>query len=131
MIRVRRKGIAIVHTSKGILMVAGRRKLFSLPGGGANKGESRKMAAIRELKEETGLKTKNVKYLFSYFGNKWLTYSGKLVKNHTKVFLITTEGIARPEHEIKHIAFWKSGSKLRISKGTERVIHKYLEVRKG
>ena len=28
MTRVRRKGVAIVHTDKGILVVAGRRKVF-------------------------------------------------------------------------------------------------------
>ncbi len=43
----RRKGVAIVDTNKGILVVAGRSKKFILPGGGAKKWESRKKATIR------------------------------------------------------------------------------------
>ena len=49
MVKIRRKGVAIVHTNKGILVVSGRRKIFMLPGGGADRGESRRKATIREL----------------------------------------------------------------------------------
>ncbi|MCL4517605.1 MAG: NUDIX domain-containing protein [Thaumarchaeota archaeon] len=37
-----------------------------LPGGGATKHENRMRAAIRELREETSLKSKHAKYLFSH-----------------------------------------------------------------
>lgn len=124
--RIRRKGVAIVDTPKGILVVAGRRKIFALPGGGTDKGESRKHAAMRELREETGLLTKKRTYLFSYHGGKWHTRKG-CVKNHAKVFLIKAYGHARPRHEIKHIAYWKHGCKLRISSRTKWIIDKYLE----
>jgi len=53
-IKKRRRGTAIVETSKGILVTSGSSKIFILPGGGANKRETRLVAAIRELKEETG-----------------------------------------------------------------------------
>jgi len=43
---VRRRGTAIVETPNGILVVAGRSKKFMLPGGGAEKRESRKRAAM-------------------------------------------------------------------------------------
>jgi len=49
MIKKRRRGTAIVGTSRGILVVAGRNKLSVLPGGGANKEESRTEAVVREL----------------------------------------------------------------------------------
>ena len=127
--RIRHKGVAIVDTSKGILVVAGRSKKFTLPGGGTNRGESRKGATIRELREETGLKTKSVKYLFSYKGRKWKSHKGRLVKNHTKVFLIKTYGAAKPNHEIKYIDYWKPKSKIRISHRTEDLIKKYLELK--
>ena len=63
---IRRRGTAIVQTPKGILVVAGKRKMFLLPGGGAHPTESRQRAAIRELEEETGLQATSCKYLFPY-----------------------------------------------------------------
>lgn len=122
----RRKGVAIVDTSNGILVVAGRSKKFILPGGGAEKWESRKKATIRELYEETELKTKNITYLFRYIGSKWHTHSGKSIRNYTKVFLVESEGNPRPRHEIKYIAFWKKESNLNLTGGTKKVIEKYL-----
>lgn len=128
MTRIRKKGTAIVHTSKGILVVSGRRRIYALPGGGANKRESRKRAAMRELREETGLKTKSTKFLFKYEGRKWHDHKGKSIRNHTKVFLIKAYGRARPRHEIKHIAYWEEGNSVKISKGTEQLIKKYLKI---
>ena len=66
MTRIRRKGVAIVDTPKGILVVA-ISDIFILPGGGAKPWENRKKAAIRELYEETGLRTKKIKYLFNCY----------------------------------------------------------------
>lgn len=128
MTRIRKKGVALVDTPKGILIVAGRRKIYALPGGGADKGESRKQASMRELEEETGLKSKSAKYLFSYHGRKWRTKSGRAVKNHAKVFLVNAYGHAKPHHEIKHIEYYKQGSKLRISHITKKLIEKYWEI---
>ncbi len=127
--RIRKKGVALVDTKKGILVVAGRRKIFALPGGGTDKGESRKHAAMRELKEETGLLTKKRKYLFGYHGGKWHDHKGRQVINHAKVFLIKTSGHAKPKHEIKYIGYWKVGCKLKISKRTKWIIDKYLEIK--
>lgn len=58
----RRRGTAIVETPKGILVVASSNGVYLLPGGGANDGESRTDADIRELKEETGLIATNTKF---------------------------------------------------------------------
>ncbi len=117
----RRRGTALVDTSKGILVVAGRRKLFITPGGGANKGESRKKATIRELREETGLKTYYCKYLFKWYGGKHKTW-----QDCHKIFLIKAEGHARPRHEVKYITYWKPNSKIRLSYNTQSIINKYL-----
>ncbi len=128
MTRVRRKGVAIVESKKGILVVAGRRKIFALPGGGANRKESRKRAAMRELREETGLKTKSVKYLFSYKGRKWRDHKGRKVRNHAKVFLIKAYGRLRPRKEIKYVAWYNSKSHIRVSKNTKNLINRYLKI---
>ncbi|MEX0920378.1 MAG: NUDIX domain-containing protein [Candidatus Pacearchaeota archaeon] len=129
MTRIRRKGVAIVESEKGILVVAGGRKLFALPGGGADGKETRKKAAIRELREETGLKTKNAKYLFSYKGRKWKDHKGKYVINHAKVFLIKTYGHLRPRKEVKYVTWYNSNSKVRISKSTRSLIERYLRMK--
>jgi len=46
MTRKRRRGTAIVETSKGILVTSGHRRIFILPGDEANKGETRMQGAI-------------------------------------------------------------------------------------
>ena len=126
MVRIRKKGVALVEMPEGILLVSGKGNVFALPGGGADKGETRKHAAMRELREETGLKTKKRTHLFSYHGGKWHARKGSVI-NHAKVFLIEAYGRARPRQEIKHIAYWKPGCKLRISGRTKWIIDKYLE----
>ena len=127
MVHKRRRGTAIVETSKGILVVAWESKLFMLPGGGAKFWESRKRAAMRELYEETRLKAKSAKYLFSYIGPEHKNENGRVQRNHAKVFLIKTEGKAKPSHEVKHIAFWKPGSRIKLMKGAKIALDRYLK----
>jgi len=119
---VRRRGTAIVDTPKGILVASGGHKLFLLPGGGANKGESREKATIRELREETGLKATSCRYLFEYNEPD----DGRKIRNLHKVFLIKAKGDPKPNHhDVKHIEYWKSGSDLRLSNTTRIIIDKY------
>ena len=129
MIYKRRRGVCIVKTKKGILVVSGKDKKFILPGGGAKNGESRKRAAIRELWEETTLKTKKIKYLFSYVGSKFRSRKGKLVRNYTRVFLVIASGIPRPTNEIKYIEFWNPESKIYLKNGSKKAIEKYLKLK--
>ncbi len=126
MVNKRRKGVAIVDTKKGILVVA-INDTFILPGGGAKPWESREKAAIRELYEETTLKTKKIKYLFRDIGIKWRDHRGRLVINYSKVFLIESKGMPKPSHEIKRIAFYKTGSKIKIGEGSMKIIDVYLK----
>ncbi len=119
---VRRRGTAIVDTPKGILVVSGRHKLFILPGGGARHGESREKATMRELEEETGLKTTSSKYLFTHHDSR-----DRKIRNLHKVFLIKVNGQAKPDgHEVKHIAYWKPDSDITISPTTRILVEKYL-----
>jgi 8-oxo-dGTP diphosphatase len=127
-VRKRRRGSVIVDTPKGIMVVSGRKKLFILAGGGASKKESRKDAAIRELEEETGLKIKNTRYLFKHKGSVHKSYSGGYFRDHNKVFLVETIGTPKPQHEIKHIAYYSKDSDINISKTTKKIIDAYLEL---
>ena len=119
---VRRRGTAIVDTPKGIL-IASHHKTWLLPGGGANRGESREKAAIRELKEETGLRTISCKFLFEYDEPD----DGRKIRNLHKVFLIEAEGKPKPNHhDVHHLAFWKPDSDIKLSPTTMRIVDRYI-----
>lgn len=125
MTKKRRRGTAIIETSRGILVASGKRKIFLLPGGGAKKGETRQQAAIRELEEETGLHAHSVKYLFSYKGKPHKSYSGGYFQDHHKVFLVKSYGHCRPRKEIKQLAWYKQDSDICLSQTTREIIEKY------
>lgn len=132
MVIVRRRGTAIVDTPKGILVASGRRKIFLLPGGGTERKtkESRRKAAIRELREETGLRAYDSKYLFTYNEGKYYPDGRKRkIVNLHKVFLIKAKGHARPRHEVKHIRYYKNGN-IRLPYNTQKIVDKYLKIKR-
>jgi 8-oxo-dGTP pyrophosphatase MutT (NUDIX family) len=94
---------------------------FLLPGGGANKGESRFRAAIRELEEETGLMANYAKIIFQHESHSY---------EHT-VVLVKARGTPKPKHEVKYIDYFKIGKNIKISKGTKDIIKKYYEWKNG
>jgi 8-oxo-dGTP diphosphatase len=130
MIRRRRRGTAIVETPIGILVVAGRNGIYILPGGGANKGESRTEATVRELNEETGLIATEVRFLFRHVGSVHKSYSGVYFEDHHTVCLINASGIARPRHEIRYLDYYSPDSKIKISKTTKEIIDRFYEFKK-
>ena len=114
MIGKRRRGTAIVETPNGILVVSRNDRTFHLPGGGAEDGESRRDAAVRELMEETGLVAEDCCFLFEY---------PSFTNNH-KVFLVKTEGVPEPGNEIRYLDFF-DGSNLKVSNTTWEIIELY------
>jgi len=129
-VKKRRRGTALVETEKGILVTAGRGGVFLLPGGGANRGESRTKAAMRELREETGLKPYYAKYLFRHRGRVSKSHGHGYFQDHHTVCLVKAHGTPSPRHEIKHVAFYKQGSGVRISGVTREIIEKYYSYKK-
>jgi 8-oxo-dGTP diphosphatase len=125
MVHTRRRGTAIVDTPNGILVASQRGGVYLLPGGGARHHESRQDAAIRELKEETGLKVVDSTYLFEYKGGVHKDSRGGFFRDVHKVFLVTTTGVAEPGKEIKRIAYY-NGSGVNVSFHTKKIIEKYL-----
>lgn len=114
MITRRRRGTAIVETPEGILVVSRDGRTFFLPGGGAENGESRRDAAVRELMEETGLQAVGCRFLFEY---------PSFVNDH-KVFLMETTGVAEPDSEIRYVDFF-DGSNLKVSASSWEIIELY------
>ncbi len=129
-VKMRRRGTAIVENEGGILVIAGRSKVFLLPGGGANKSETRIKAAMRELREETGLKPYYAKYLFRHVGRVHKSHGHGYFQDHHTVCLIKAHGTPKPQHEIKYIAFYEPGSGVRISGVTREIIDKYFAYKK-
>jgi len=129
LVHLRRRGTVIVDTSEGILVVSESGNRYSLPGGNARNGESRRKAAIRELKEETGLKTIDCVYLFDYYGKgTHKDAKGGFFKTTHKVFLSKTEGVAKPKKEVQHICYF-SGSNVNLHYSTQRIIEKYQKIK--
>jgi len=110
----RRRGTAIVESSNGILVVSEHGRVYGLPGGGAKRGESREKAALRELEEETGLKTTKSSFLFEFTSHY----------NSHKVFHADTVGFAEPKHEVKRLA-WYNGSNVHVTNTTKKIIEMY------
>jgi 8-oxo-dGTP diphosphatase len=116
----RRRGTAIVDTPAGILVVSRDDRTFYLPGGGAERGETRRDAAIRELKEETNLAAADCVFLFEYTS----------FTNSHKVYLMKSTGAAKPSNEIRYLAYF-NGSNLKVSNTTWEIIDLYHQNRKA
>ena len=126
----RRRGTAIVETQEGILVTAGRSRIFLLPGGGANRGESRIEATVRELREEAGLKPYQVRYLFRHVGKVHKSHGHGYFQDYHTVCLVKARGEPSPRHEIKYVEYYRPGSGIRISGVTREIIERYYAYKK-
>jgi 8-oxo-dGTP diphosphatase len=132
-VRYRRRGTAIVETDRGILLTAGRHgKPFILPGGGAKRGESRFMGALRELTEETGLLPYSAEIIFKHKGKIRPTMSGRhKFQDHHTVCLVKASGIPRPGGgDARRISYYYPGCNVWISNTTKEIIERYYEWKK-
>ena len=133
--RIRRKGVALVKTENGILMVREHHNRdFSLPGGGANNGESRKAAAMRELLEETGMAPHSAEFLCQYKENPFTAgYRGDRILNDVKVFVVKAKGTPKiiDKREIDKIAWWVPGCDLPLCRGIWRTLKAYEDFKEG
>ena len=129
-IRYRRRGTAIVETQHGILLTAGRRgKPFILPGGGAKRGESRFIAALRELTEETHLSPYSAEVIFKHKGKTRPSISGRhKFQDHHTVCVIKASGTPRPGGgDAKRIAYYYPSCNVWISTTTKEIIERYYK----
>jgi mutator protein MutT len=91
--------VAIITNEKGEILVATRSKepakgTLDLPGGFCDIGENAEQGIAREVQEETGLKTTEIKYLFSI--PNIYHYSGTDIHTMDLFFLVKVEDGSTP-----------------------------------
>jgi len=89
------RGTAIVETKAGIILGESKSGRILLPGGRAKAGESRFLAAIRELREETTLKATCSVLLFEY----------KDARDFHKVLWVDAYGTAKAQDDLVAIHY--------------------------
>lgn len=114
-----------------MLVTVGRDGVYILPGGGAEHHESRMSAAVRELREETGMVSYSASYLFRHVGRVHKSHGYGYFQDHHTVCLVKAYGAPRPRHEVKYVAFYKPGSGVRISGVTREILQRYYDLRAG
>ncbi|PMY37394.1 NUDIX hydrolase [Pseudomonas sp. GW456-L14] len=103
-----------------ILFVRKDRAKWSLPGGKVEPGESLAAAAIRELREETGLDASEPLYI--------LEFDAGNVRHHVFEVAVANAEDARPLNEIAAIAWHAYGaaSELDATAATKSIVSSFL-----
>ncbi len=97
--------VAAIEDNRRVLLVRhGYIKGWSLPGGGVDKGETLREAAIRELREETGAVTTGPLVLHGMFSND-AAFPG----DHVAVYIVRgfERGPFTPSFEIREARFFE------------------------
>ena len=118
--RKKRRGSAIVADERGVLLVQDHKQQWLLPGGHANRSETRFMAAIRELEEETGLQAWSAQCLFEYESEHYMH----------QVVLIKANGIPKPSDDAVEIGYVTAATlddKLPRHSSTWHILDRYFQ----
>lgn len=119
--QLQHKATAIIELPDGVLVQAYlEQKYFELPNANAPKGEMRAQTLMFMLKEQLGLRTHSILYLFDH-----------LSKEHShKVYLVLAQGTAKPQqfgHRIGLVASIEG--ELALLNETRAMLRRYLRLR--
>ena len=118
-----RRATCIVGCDDGILLAETSGGLLLLPGGQANRGESRLEAAIRELREETTLQAHAAIYLFDH----------ESFSNRHKVFYLLATGTPKPQDDAVALHYTNTLSaeqQATLSPATIEILRRFNDVKK-
>lgn len=104
--------LVLARHPQGVLIVHNRwRKVWELPGGFMEPGETPEDGALREFEEETGLKGFSLELLGVLEIRRLSTTSPLL---YCALYQCATEGVpqAQDTEEVSEVAFWLPGSRL-------------------
>jgi 8-oxo-dGTP pyrophosphatase MutT (NUDIX family) len=90
----------LVVSGENILLIKGKSGNYSLPKGHVEEGETFEMTALREVEEETGYRTKILKYLGEYTRISD-EHNGTKVEKTIKVYLLKQIGYTKKMHDEK------------------------------
>ncbi|HVO38476.1 MAG TPA: NUDIX domain-containing protein [Spirochaetia bacterium] len=126
------RGTVILETRRGILVNATRNGKFILPGGRTSFQEGRLQAAVRELREETGLRAFAAIELFCHEAPPHATRG---FQDFHKVFYVRAPGEPVPMSEVKLVAFVGVGQTevdgRPVSPVSVEIIRRYAEMRRA
>ncbi|WP_024873395.1 NUDIX hydrolase [Tolumonas lignilytica] len=117
-----RRATCIVECDQGILLTETAHGMLLLPGGQANRGESRLEAAIRELKEETNLQAHAAIFLFDHESRS----------NRHKVFYLIATGTPIPMDDAKALFYLDTlpaDKAALLSPATKEIIERFKTVK--
>jgi 8-oxo-dGTP pyrophosphatase MutT (NUDIX family) len=109
-----RATVVVIRDGRVLLARDVGSRYFNMPGGGIEEGEPPEEAAVRELREETGLTPTRTESLF--------VWESAVARHH--VFRIDAEGTARIGDEVVELVWWDRKEALTMNGHVEAIIER-------
>ena len=110
---LRERATVVVVKEDGVLLARDIGSChFNMPGGGIERGESPEEAAVRELREETGLTATDTEFLF--------VWESSFARHHA--FRIEVSGEIRTGAEIAELRWWDRKEELLMNQHVKAIL---------
>ncbi len=116
---LRDRATVVLTRDNTVLLVRGHSGKFVMPGGGIDLGEEPSAAAVRELREETGLEAEKVEPLF--------VWDNAIHRHH--VYRVAAAGDVEMGPEITEYRWWDRRERLPMHSHVESILERSERVR--